>query len=436
MAHEDGYSTLLTAYQFSASLLDAQSAMKSRQASSPIDLIRLRTFKLETRTGMPCFENIPFNASLLCQSFAAFMRSIILYWERPPTYVSAEAPKLQFDEVFSPTMSLGGLNNLFLDPSSANQHDNASPIAPADPPARSSADHSTPTRQQSVYLNNVTTPSQMDADLSQAQSHLNTPPSGASEPGWSSAVGRATTGKSGRVIERLMAENDRLQREKNLATVQLEEEVKRSESARSALENFRVVNENLTSMHEMDKTVLARRERKLEELRLDLEAERSRREKAESQVKETRRERDQAVEKLMRELVEEREQCKRAISQYEVLSKSWKGLDESYARQMLKLKADFRKLWDETVEDKSKLTQLEIIVEQLRQEGEKIKKAKEKMLYDFEVYKIEKEESIRELRQRAERNDIAHEQALQDVNNVLGEMKYVINVRRDVRSTG
>ncbi len=233
-----------------------------------------------------------------------------------------------------------------------------------------------------------------------------------------------------------MGDNDRLQREKNLATVKLDEEAKRSESARSALESLRVANENLISMHDMDKTVSARRERKLEEVRLDLEAERTKREKIESEIKETRKERDQAVEKLMRELAEEREQCKRATSQYEVLSKSWKALEENYARQTSKLKADFKTLRDEMREDKSKLARLEIIVEQLRQEGEKIQKAKEKLFHDFEVYKIEKDDSIKELRERAERNDSANEQALQEMNTVLGEMKYVVNVQRDVRRIG
>jgi len=359
---------------------------------------------------------------------------MIISRKKSLTHACAEAPKLQFDEVFSPTMSLSGFNNLFLDPASATKQNNGSPAASAGSPTPSPAE--TPTRQQPMHPNNIASSPRSDAGLSQASSTPNTPASANGDPAWSSAIGRATTGKSGRVIERLMGDNDRLQREKNLATVKLDEEAKRSESARSALQTLRVSNENLISMHEMDKTVLAKRERKLEELRLDHEAERSRREKIEKEIKETRVERDQAVEKLMRELAEEREQCKRATTQYEVLSKSWKGLEENYGRQTSKLKADLNTLRDEVMEDKSKLAQLEVIAEQLRQEGEKTKKANEKLFHDFEVYKIEKEDSIREMRERAERNDIANELALQEMNTVLGEMKYVVNVHRDVRSTG
>ncbi len=377
-----------------------------------------------------------------------FVWSIVFRSKEPQTYVFSEAPKLQFNEAFSPTMSLSSFNNLFIDPTSANKQDNASPSAPASAnkpdnafPVNSASstalkfgDNSTPTKQQPVHPDAVATPSRLIGDLSPAQSQLDTPPSGATDPGWTSS-NRPTLGKSSRVIESLMANVDRLTREKNLAVARLEEEGKRTESTRSALESLRISNETLSSMHEVDKTMFAKRERKLEELKVDLEAERSRKEKAEQEIKETRRERDQTVEKLMMELAEEREQSKRATSQYEVLSKSWKGLDENYGRQTSRLKADFKQLQKDMVEDKGKLVQLEIIVEQLRQEAEKSEKAKERLFQDFDEYKTEKEGSIRELKERAEQNGIAHDQAMEQLNSVLGEMKYVINVKKDVRDT-
>ena len=374
------------------------------------------------------------------------MRSMVFRSREPQTYEFSEAPKLQFDEAFSPTMSLGSFSNLFIDPASANKQETASPSAPASAnkpdnasPITSTSstalkfgDNSTPTKQQPVHPDTVATPSRSIGDLSSAQPQPVTPPSGATDPEWTSS-NRPTLGKSSRVIESLMANVDRLTREKNLAVAKLEEEGKRTESTRSALEGLRISNETLSSMHEVDKTMFAKRERKLEELKIDLEAERYRREKAEHEIKETRRERDQTVENLKMELAEEREQSKRATSQYEVLSKSWKGLDENYGRQTSRLKADFKQLQKDMVEDKGKLAQLEIIVEQLRQEAEKSDKAKERLFQDFEEYKIEKEGSIREFKEKAEQNEIAHDQAMEQLTSVLGEMKYVINVKRDVR---
>lgn len=260
-------------------------------------------------------------------------------------------------------------------------------------------------------------------------------PSDSNSSPWSAAVGRATNGKSGRVIERLMGENDRLQREMALACAKYDEELKRSESARSALESVRASNQNLLSMHEMDKSLLARKERKIEELKQELESERSKREHAETETKETRIERDITVQKLMKEGLEEKEQAKRSNTQYDVLAKSWKSQEERYDRQIQKLKGSVKTLRDEQAEDKQKLARLDIIMEQLKQEGEKTSKAKESLAREFEAYKREQEEGIKGMRERAERNEEANEKILTDVNTVLGEMKYVVNLKNDVRSS-
>ena len=253
---------------------------------------------------------------------------------------------------------------------------------------------------------------------------------------WSSAVGRATTGKSGRVIERLMADVDRLQREKHLASVKLEEEAKRSESARSALESLQVANQHLESTHEIDEVALGKRDRKIEELRAELQMERSRREKAETDMKDTRQERDETVEDYQRRIHDETDKAKRSITQYEVLSKSWKSLEEKYERQTRKLKCDLRALKEQMDSDQGKLLRLGVITEQLKQEGEKTRKAKDKAVRDFEIFKEEQEQGIQEMKTRAAKNDAASDEALGQLDTVLGEMKHVINVKKDFRGVG
>lgn len=259
-----------------------------------------------------------------------------------------------------------------------------------------------------------------------------TPRSESNDP-WSSAVGRATTGKSGRVIEKLMGDNDRLQKEIKLATVKLEEEVKRGESATAALDSLRATNENLKAMHETDKATLTRRNRKIEELKVDLEAERSRREKVEKAMNDLGLETDEIVASCRRELHEEKERAKKSTSQYEILSGSWKSLDAGYNRQTQKLKTDIKALLDARMDDQQRLAQLDVVVAQLQQECGKTRKVKDKVVQEFEQYKSEEEESIKDIRERAERNTSTNEQVSKEMAKVLGEMKHVINVKRDVR---
>ena len=360
------------------------------------------------------------------------------------TYFSTEAPKLQLDELFTPTMALHGYKHLFSDPSTPEQHTAESPTrlangtirSPSAEPAIGQRDHHAPTRSRPRSDSRLPSPPPQDTDLSLNSPNIlsgtGTPTSELGGLQWSAAVGRATTGKSGRVIEKLMGDNDRLQREKTLAIVRLEEEVKRGESARSALESLQISNAHLVSIHETDKTFLTKKDRRLEELRADLEAERSRREKAEKDTRESRRERDKAVETLRREAAEDRQQALRANSQYEVLSASWKTLEERYEKQISKLKHDLDDLQTEIESDRSKLAQFEVILEQLAREGDKSHKTKEKLSSDFEAYKAEQEAGIQGMRERAEINNTTHDRTLEQMERVMGQMKYVVNIKKDV----
>ena len=276
--------------------------------------------------------------------------------------------------------------------------------------------------------------------LTPARSRTSSPPATSPDDSnsspWSAAVGGAKNGKSGRVIERLMGENDRLHREKTLASAKYEEELKRSESARSAVESLRASNENLTSMHESNTNLLAKRERKIEELREELEGEKLRRERAELETKETRYERDTVVQRLTKEAMEERELSRRSSTQYEVLQQSWKSQGEKYDRQIQKLKESMKALQDAMSEDKQKIAHIDVITEQLGQECEKTKKVKDNLIQGFDAYKEEQEKEVGEIRERAQRNDRSYEQLLRDVTAVMGEMKYVVNLKKnDFRPT-
>ena len=259
------------------------------------------------------------------------------------------------------------------------------------------------------------------------------PNSGADSQNWSAAVGRAATGKSGRVIEKLMGENDRLQREKTLAIVKLEEEVKRGESARLALEGLQVSNETLSSIHESDKSQMTKKDRKIELLRADLQSEKLRREKAERETRESRREREEVVEELRRVAAEDREEARRSTTQYEILTSSWKALEDRYERQTHKLRTDLDDIRIEIDGDKRKMTELEIVIEQLTHELAKVAQVKDKLLTGFQAYKKEQESGLREIQENAERNNSTNEELQEQMSDALGQMKHVVNVKRDSR---
>ena len=246
---------------------------------------------------------------------------------------------------------------------------------------------------------------------------------------WSSAVGRATTGKSGRVIERIQAENDRLRRELKLEILHREEEQKKSEMARGQMQSLKSTNDNLVHMREQDRISLARKERKVEEIRSDLDSERLRRAEVEGQLKGLMRESERVEDELKLKLRDEVERAIRATSQYDVLSSSWRQMDSEYQRKIERLKKDLARLRSDSAEDRRKLDRLEITAEQQRQEVEKMSFAKDKMAREFEAFRTESQESTQGIRERAEVNERTTEEALEDTVQLLGQMRHVMNLK-------
>ena len=271
--------------------------------------------------------------------------------------------------------------------------------------------------------------------ISPSPARLDPASAGATPPQWSSAVGRATTGKSGRVIERIQAENDRLRRELKMEVLNREEEQKRSESARSQLHMLQSANENLAQMREMEKTSLARKERKVDELRSEVESERTRRVQAESQLKEAMQRHDAVEGRYQARLRVEIEQAKRAVTQYDVLSASWRQMDDDYRRKTEKLRGDVTRLRLESTEDRRKLHKLEVVIEQQKQEVEKMRAAGEGFVATFEAFKRDAEDGTRALRERAQQNEKANDEAMEEALRLLEQLKHFVHLGRCIQPT-
>ena len=326
---------------------------------------------------------------------------------------------------------INGFNNLSPDPQSPPARQNSTSTAKSN----ISIDPPTPTRTPpSVKGLSLSPPIQeLSIPLSPALSNPDSSFLDSQSPQWSSAIGRAQTGKSGRVIEKLMAENDRLRRELKVESHKREEEMKRGEFARGKLESLQTTNEHLVQGREIDRAALARRDRKLEELKADLDAERSGRIEAVSQLKIVQKESEQSIHDMRQIVKEETERAKRATSQYEVLSASWRQLDEGYRKKTERLKKDLVFVEQERKDDKGRLERLEVTIEQQRQEVEKMKAARDGAAKEFQSYKDESEASTRGLRETAERNEKANTEALEETMRVLGQMRHIINVKKFVK---
>jgi len=248
---------------------------------------------------------------------------------------------------------------------------------------------------------------------------------------WCGAVGRATLGKSGRVIERLMADIDKLKRELNAEISHRQEIEKREEMGKSALEALRLGNEHLTQGNEIDATVLKRRDRKIEEMRVEVEGERERRLRAEESAREAVREREEAVEAAIREVGEAREKAGLASGHAEVLGRSHMQLGVEYWQRAERFTKDLQRVEEEREEERQKMKRLDVVVEQLRQEIERSSKINGTMGKSFEAYKEDCEVRIKRLQAQATGRDAEDVALREETQRVVGEAKWLISLGKN-----
>ncbi|KAI9657646.1 MAG: hypothetical protein M1821_002822 [Bathelium mastoideum] len=278
-------------------------------------------------------------------------------------------------------------------------------------------------------------PSGLDENTDPSSSNNNTSlsPSNSNTP-WSSAVGRATTGKSGRVIERLMAENDRLRRELRAELLAREELQKRLDTARPLNEALQVANGHLEAMRVSDEAVLARRERRIEELRGDLEAERGRREGAERRANEMVRLREEGATTAERKVAEAAERAKNATLQADLLEVSHKQLKGEYRQRTETLARGIQEATVARQEDKGRLQKLDVVLEQMRQELERANRVNEELRELVEGYGKESERKVRELGEDAEERDREGKRLREEMSEVVEKMRWVMGVKSNVKT--
>lgn len=248
------------------------------------------------------------------------------------------------------------------------------------------------------------------------------------------SLGRSTTGKSGRVIERLMAENDRLRRELKVETTARAEEKKAREAILQSRDSLQSTNDILVHQTNIDKRSLEKKDRKIEELKNERDTERSMRTVAERDLRQIQAEGDAEMQTIRQELVMATTLREKAITQYEALASGWKQLDQSYRTKVEEMRRKLDDMLAERARDQALLKRLEVTAEQQRQEVEKMRAAKSKVTQRFEEVMEHSEAGIKDLRARAEKIDSEASVILAESHQALDEMRYVMNIKRNVTS--
>lgn len=248
---------------------------------------------------------------------------------------------------------------------------------------------------------------------------------------WVGAIGRASLGKSGRVIERLMADIDKMKRELN-AEIQHREEIERRGGAdRSTITALRTENENLQQAKEVDAAMLRRRDRMVDELKADLDGERNRRKMFEDSHREMTRQRDEAIIKGERDVSKAEDIAKHATSHADVLGQSHKQLSAEYRQRTETLAKDLRNLTNERNDERGKVQRLDVVVEQIAQELDRAGKVNERLTDLFASHKEESDRKLKDMQDELDGNEKSEKALLIEAERVVGEARWLIAIGKN-----
>lgn len=231
------------------------------------------------------------------------------------------------------------------------------------------------------------------------------------------------------MIERLQGDIDRLHREKQLLKVRFEESEKTNEMLQTRNQYLQDRNNNYEQSHEANLRQLARKERQVEELREEMKREKLKtaiaQQTAQAATKSEEEWRDQASQ--ARSIAAQKE------SEYDAMVSCRKMDHDRHQSGLDRLKENFANLLRDRQEDFDRCRKLEIIAEQQKQTIGQLEELTKRLNANFKAYRTEIDRAIADMRRHASSNDSDIAAKLDEMTEVTGQMRWVMNVDKEVR---
>lgn len=286
----------------------------------------------------------------------------------------------------------------------------------------------------------------LPGDYNQADSSPSNPPNLSATPAdtsngdaptseWSAVGHAAATGKSGRVIHNLQEEIARLTRECTLYKSRAEEYQRTNEAYKIQQQNMNERLRNLEQVNETNLNSIARKDRKLEELRTELQHERSKRHDAEKDANHTNQTMREERENHNREQARLLEIAKHHETQYEVLSSATKRDKAEFAKRINAIWAEFTTIANAQKTHIHSTERLEVLADQKNREFDTVKESYEKLLAQHSAYKELKDNDFRETIESAKSNNDMIAGVLAQLKETETEMRWAIRLNESRQST-
>lgn len=250
---------------------------------------------------------------------------------------------------------------------------------------------------------------------------------------FNAAIGKANLGKSGRVIERLQGENDMLKREIKIERIKADDARKEVKVVEEKLDT--TIEDYEKRIHDavVNKTLLKRRDRQLADLTAQVDGERARADAAvererlwREELERTQQESKTKVEESNAKAEEAQMYAMLMEARNQTLEDHWKHKDDDIAELVVKLDAEIESLVLERRNDDVKIQKLQSLCDQQDEQLKVTEKYNRAIWEQFEAYKMEKEEGLREVKEKLKAQERKNEQMIEEGQALLSQVRFAL----------
>ncbi|KAL2758823.1 hypothetical protein ACRALDRAFT_1075238 [Sodiomyces alcalophilus JCM 7366] len=254
--------------------------------------------------------------------------------------------------------------------------------------------------------------------------------------GWDSTIGKAGLGKTGRVINKLVSDNDALKREIQLERLRADEAKREAKVAEERMERMMSEHESQLLEASVTKTLLARKERQVETLTAAVEQEKRRAAEALERESNWRAEMEKTRMSTTRQVEEANTYAALMEGRYNAISSHWREQGEEVKRAHRKLRGELADLVDERRRDDEKISTLQELCDQQDGNIRELKRQRDEIEAKFDEYKRQQEEALAGIKTSAASREADQEKMLLETREVLDKLKWALNVKENVKGAG
>jgi chromosome segregation ATPase len=187
--------------------------------------------------------------------------------------------------------------------------------------------------------------------------------------------------------------------------------------------------QNAEQSHEANLNSISRKDRKIEDLKAELESEKRRRIKAEKDARRTDQLAAEERDEHHRLLSEAQEKSRHSQTQYDALVRVRSKEQSEYQNRFKVFRKELDELRENEVERQNRLSRFDVIIEQKNREIETGQDRMEKYEQLFREYRENSDRLLRDLIDGGARNDAEIDRVLSETKEITDKMKWVMSVR-------